>query len=84
MRSLGAGPTQLAIGTSGEATVAEAVHAALEAFTAPDGRVVLPAWYRAAIIRCWFGRTPLPSPSRGEMKQRGIRSKIEVRARRLG
>jgi hypothetical protein len=49
---MGAGPTQLAIGTSGEATVAEAVRTALDAFTAPDGRVVLPSWYRAAIIRC--------------------------------
>jgi SAM-dependent methyltransferase len=45
---LGAGPTQLAIGHSGEAAVAEAVHAALGPFTDPDGRIVLPAWYRAA------------------------------------
>ncbi|MGH3019883.1 MAG: class I SAM-dependent methyltransferase [Gaiellaceae bacterium] len=48
---MGAGPTQLAIGTSGEAAVAEAVRAALEPFVAPDGRVVLPAWYRAALAR---------------------------------
>jgi SAM-dependent methyltransferase len=44
---LGAGPTQLAIAHSGEVAVANTVHAALEAFTGPDGRVVLPAWYRA-------------------------------------
>jgi SAM-dependent methyltransferase len=48
---LGAGPTQLAIGHSGEATVAAAVRAALGPFTDPDGRVVLPAWYRAASAR---------------------------------
>ena len=48
---LGAGPTQLAIGHSGEAAVAEAVRAALGPFTDPDGRVVLPAWYRAASAR---------------------------------
>jgi hypothetical protein len=46
---IGVGPTQLAIGASGEAAVAEAVHVALEPFTAPDGRVVLPAWYRVAL-----------------------------------
>ena len=48
---LGAGPTQLAIGHSGEAAVAEVVHAALESFTDPDGRVVLPAWYRAVLAQ---------------------------------
>jgi SAM-dependent methyltransferase len=48
---MGAGPTQLAISTSGETAVAEAVHAALEPFTATDGRVVLPAWYRVALAR---------------------------------
>ena len=48
---LAAGPTQLAIGKSGEAAVAEAVRAALEPFTAGDGRVVLPAWYRAVLVR---------------------------------
>jgi SAM-dependent methyltransferase len=48
---LGAGPTQLAIGHSGEAAVAEAVRAALEPFADADGRVVLPAWYRAVLAR---------------------------------
>ena len=48
---LGAGPTQLAITNSGEAAVAEAVHAALEPFTDPEGQVVLPAWYRALLAQ---------------------------------
>jgi SAM-dependent methyltransferase len=48
---LGAGPTQLAIGHSGEVAVAEAVRAALTPFTDTDGRVVLPAWYRAVLAR---------------------------------
>jgi SAM-dependent methyltransferase len=48
---LGAGPTQLAIGHAGEAAVAEAVRGALEPFTDGDGRVVLPAWYRAVLAR---------------------------------
>jgi SAM-dependent methyltransferase len=48
---LGAGPTQLAIGQSGEPAVAEAVRAALAPFTDTDGRVVLPAWYRAVLAR---------------------------------
>ena len=48
---LGAGPTQLAIANSGEGAVADAVHAALEPFTDPDGRVVLPAWYRAVLAQ---------------------------------
>jgi hypothetical protein len=48
---LGAGPTQLAIANSGEAAVAEAVHGALEPFADPDGRVVLPAWYRAVLAQ---------------------------------
>jgi SAM-dependent methyltransferase len=48
---MGAGPTQLAISTSGEAPVAEAFRAALEPFTASDGRIVLPAWYRAVLAR---------------------------------
>jgi SAM-dependent methyltransferase len=48
---LGAGPTQLAIAHSGDAAVTEAVHAALEPFTDPDGRVVLPAWYRAVFAQ---------------------------------
>jgi SAM-dependent methyltransferase len=48
---LGAGPTQLAIGHAGEAAVAEAVRGALEPFIDGDGRVVLPAWYRAVLAR---------------------------------
>lgn len=48
---LGAGPTQLAITNSGEAVVAGAVRAALVPFTDPEGRVALPAWYRAALAR---------------------------------
>ena len=48
---MGAGPTQLAIENSGEATVAEAVRSALEPFTDDDGRVLLPAWYRAVLAR---------------------------------
>jgi SAM-dependent methyltransferase len=48
---LGAGPTQLAIAHSGEAAVADAVHAALGSFTGPGGRVELPAWYRAVFAR---------------------------------
>lgn len=46
---LAAGPTQLAIGNSGEPAVTEAIRGALEPFTAGDGRVVLPAWYRVLI-----------------------------------
>jgi SAM-dependent methyltransferase len=46
---MGAGPTQLAIQNSGEVTVAEAVRSALEPFTDADGRVLLPAWYRALL-----------------------------------
>jgi hypothetical protein len=48
---LGAGPTQLAISNSGEATVAKAVRSAFEQFTDKGGRVVLPAWYRAVLVR---------------------------------
>jgi SAM-dependent methyltransferase len=48
---LGAGPTQLAIGHSGEAAVSEAVQTALQPFTDPDGRVLLPAWYRAVLAQ---------------------------------
>jgi SAM-dependent methyltransferase len=48
---LGAGPMQLAIAYAGEAAVAQEVHAALEPFTDPEGRVVLPAWYRAVLAR---------------------------------
>jgi SAM-dependent methyltransferase len=47
---LGAGPTQLAISTSGEAAVAEAVRMALEPFVAANGRVELPGWYRAVLV----------------------------------
>jgi SAM-dependent methyltransferase len=46
---MGAGPTQLAIENSGEATVAETVRSALEPITDADGRVVLPAWYRVVL-----------------------------------
>jgi SAM-dependent methyltransferase len=48
---LAAGPTQLAIGNSGEEAVADAVRMALEPFTAGDGRVLLPAWYRAVLTQ---------------------------------
>ena len=48
---MGAGPTQLAISTSGEAAVAETVRAALEPFADSSGRVVLPAWYRAVPVQ---------------------------------
>jgi SAM-dependent methyltransferase len=48
---LGAGPTQLAISNSGEATVAKAVRSAFEPFTDKGGRVVLPAWYRAVLAQ---------------------------------
>jgi hypothetical protein len=48
---MGAGPTQLAIQNSGEATVAEAVRTALEPFTDADGRVLLPAWYGAVLAQ---------------------------------
>jgi hypothetical protein len=48
---MAAGPTQLAISNSGEATVAEALCSALEPFTDNRGRVVLPAWYRAVLAR---------------------------------
>jgi SAM-dependent methyltransferase len=48
---MGAGPMQLAIGTSGEAVVADVVRSALEPFRVPGGRVVLPAWYRAVLAR---------------------------------
>lgn len=46
---IGAGPMQLAIRRSGEQAVAQAVRDALTPFTEPDGRVTLPAWYRAVI-----------------------------------
>jgi SAM-dependent methyltransferase len=44
---IGAGPTQLAIRHSDEATIAETIRAALGQFVDAGGRVVLPAWYRA-------------------------------------
>jgi SAM-dependent methyltransferase len=46
---MGAGPTQLAIENSGEAAVAKAVGSSLGQFTDADGRVLLPAWYRAVL-----------------------------------
>ena len=48
---LGAGPMQLAIRHSGEPAVAESIRAALAPLTESDGRVVLPAWYRAVLAR---------------------------------
>jgi SAM-dependent methyltransferase len=48
---MAAGPTQLAIESSGEAPVAAAFRTALEPFTDADRRVVLPAWYRAVLTR---------------------------------
>jgi SAM-dependent methyltransferase len=50
---MGAGPTQLAIGTSGESAVAEAIRAALEPVIDTRGRVVLPAWYRVALVAAY-------------------------------
>jgi len=46
---LAAGPTQLAIGSAGERTVAETVRSALEPFADRRGRVLLPATYRAVL-----------------------------------
>lgn len=48
---VGAGPTRLAIRNSGEQVVTQAVRAALAPFTGSDGRVTLPAWYRAVLAR---------------------------------
>lgn len=48
---IGAGPMQLAITESGERAVGEAMRPALTPYTGPDGRVTLPAWYRAVIAR---------------------------------
>lgn len=56
---MAAGPTQFAIDSSGEAEVGEAVRGALDPFTAGDGRVVLPAWYRAVLAR---GKTSPAEP----------------------
>lgn len=48
---MGAGPTQLAIANSGEARVAATLRSSLEPFTEADGRVLLPAWYRAVLAQ---------------------------------
>ncbi len=48
---IGAGPMQLAIMESGERAVDEGVRKALTPFTEPDGRVTLPAWYRAVMTK---------------------------------
>ncbi len=48
---VGAGPTALAIGHSGELAVTQAVREALSPFTGTDGRVTLSAWYRVVIAR---------------------------------
>jgi hypothetical protein len=48
---MGAGPTALAIGHSGEPAVARAVRDALGPFTGMDGRVTLPTWYRVVLAR---------------------------------
>jgi SAM-dependent methyltransferase len=48
---IAAGPMQLAITESSERVIAEAVQTALTPFTEPDGRVTLPAWYRAVLTK---------------------------------
>jgi hypothetical protein len=48
---VGAGPTALAIGHSGELAVAQVVREALGPFTGTDGRVTLPTWYRVVLAR---------------------------------
>jgi SAM-dependent methyltransferase len=48
---VGAGPTALAIGHSGELAVTQAVRDALGPFTGTDSRVTLPTWYRVVIAR---------------------------------
>jgi hypothetical protein len=48
---VGAGPTALAIGHSGELAVAQAVREALGPFAGTDGRVTLPTWYRVVLAR---------------------------------
>lgn len=48
---VGAGPTALAIGHSGEPAVGQTVREALGPFTGTDDRVALPTWYRAVIVR---------------------------------
>jgi SAM-dependent methyltransferase len=44
-----AGPMAIAIARSGEPAVSRAVRDALIAFTVPDGRIELPAWYRVVL-----------------------------------
>jgi hypothetical protein len=48
---IGAGPMQLAIMHSGERAIGEAVRKALTPFAEPDGRVILPAWYRVVVAK---------------------------------
>jgi SAM-dependent methyltransferase len=48
---LGAGPMAIAIQHSGESKVTEAAQAALEPFAAKDEEIMLPAWYRAVLVR---------------------------------
>jgi hypothetical protein len=48
---VGAGPTALAIQQSGEEAVADSVRGALGPFTASEGNVTLPAWFRAVITQ---------------------------------
>jgi SAM-dependent methyltransferase len=48
---VGAGPTALAIGNSGEEAVAQAVREVLGLFTGTDGWVTLPTWYRVVLAR---------------------------------
>lgn len=48
---VGAGPMALAIQHSGEQAIAQAVRDALAPFTGTDGRVTLPAWYRAVLAQ---------------------------------
>ncbi|HEU4907871.1 MAG TPA: class I SAM-dependent methyltransferase [Propionibacteriaceae bacterium] len=48
---VGSGPMQLAIRRSGEQAISEAVRDALTPFIEPDGRVTLPACYRAVIAK---------------------------------
>ncbi len=53
---MGAGPMALAIRHSGEQAIAQAVRDVLAPFTRTDGRVTLPAWYRAVLAHA--GTTP--------------------------
>jgi SAM-dependent methyltransferase len=48
---LGAGPTALAIQSSSERVVAQALRDAIAPFMGTDGRVMLPAWYRIVLAR---------------------------------